>query len=188
LLYYGEWSIKLNKKHGRGILVGKYSRYEGYFKTGLLNIGKLYDINGNFYDGEFFCDKLHGYGSKLYNSGGTYIGYFKNGLQDGRGKETYRDGGCYKGHFKAGQKHGLGRYKYHTGGMYEGQFLNSERNGKGEYLLILGIYTYADNRIEVGDWKKNMLHGEGQTFWPNGDKYEGGYKNHEREGYGICEW
>jgi hypothetical protein len=131
-LYYGEWSTKLNKAHGRGIIVWKNCRYEGYFKNGLFNIrGRLYNKNRNFYDAEFFCDKVHGYGSKLYNSGVTYIGYFKNGLQEGKGKETYSNGGCYKEHFKNWKRHGLGRYKYHNRDIYEAQFLNDMRNGKG---------------------------------------------------------
>jgi hypothetical protein len=71
--------------------------------------------------------------------------------------------------------------------MYEGQFLNNEINGKGEYLLILGIYTYADKKVMIGDWKNNILHGEGKSFWPDGDKYEGEYKNHKKESYGIYE-
>jgi hypothetical protein len=187
-LYYGEWSICLDERHGRGILVKKNSRYEGYFKNSLVNIkGKFYYENECYYDGEYFCGKLHGYGSVLYNSG-AYIGYFKNGTPDGKGKETYTDGGCYKGYFKDGKRHGLGRYKYRSGDIYEGQFLNGQRNGKGEYLLILGIYTGVDKKVVIGDWKDNMLHGEGKNFWPDGDKYEGEFKNDQKEGYGIYEW
>jgi hypothetical protein len=88
--------------------------------------------------------------------------------------------------FKDGEKYGFGRCKYPSGGIYEGQFLNDERNGKGEYLLILGTYTYADKRVEVGDWKDNSLQGEGKYFSPEGGKYEGEFKNHKLEGYGIC--
>jgi hypothetical protein len=83
------------------------------------------------------------------------------------------NGKCYKGQFKDGKIHGLGRSKYCNVDIYEGQFLNGKLNGKGEYLLILGIYTYADKRVMVGDWKNDVLHGEGKSFWPTGGKYEG---------------
>jgi hypothetical protein len=178
-LYYGEWSTKLTKENGRGIMVWNNSRYEGYFKNGSYMKGKLYDINGNFFDAEYFCQKVHGYGSAIYNSSITYIGYFKNGLQDGKGKETFSDGSCYKGDFKEGKRHGLGRHKYPNGDIYEGWFKNGFPEGKG-------ILTYSNGNRYEGDFKDGKKHGYGRLISINGIITIGQYRKGKMFGKSEC--
>jgi hypothetical protein len=39
----------------------------------------------------------------------------------------------------------------------------------------------------IGDWKDDKRHGEGKSFYSNGNKYEGEYKVDKMEGYGVYE-
>lgn len=32
------------------------------------------------------------------------------------------------------------------------------------------------------------MDGEGEFFWPDGRRYNGGYKDDKKEGYGVFEW
>lgn len=54
--------------------------------------------------------------------------------------------------------------------------------------LKLGVYTWADKRQFIGDWKNNKMDGEGVFVWPDGRKYHGQYKDDKKEGYGVFEW
>jgi hypothetical protein len=136
--YYGEWSVKLNKEHGRGIMIiMNTGRYEGYWKNGLPNIrGKHTAANGDYYEGEFLNGKAHGYGVKIYNSGKRYEGYYKNSLPDGKGKLTYPVGYCLEGYFKKGKATGFGKEQFADGTKYEGQFYKDRRHGKGYPFII----------------------------------------------------
>ena len=63
--------------------------------------GTLYFSDGNIiYDGEWLDDKYEGNG-KLFNINGEYyIGQFKNGLKHGKGKEYDKNGNIiYDGEF-----------------------------------------------------------------------------------------
>jgi len=55
-------------------------------------------------------------------------------------------------------------------------------------VIILGVYTWADKRQFIGDWKNNKMDGEGVFVWPDGRKYHGQYKDDKKEGYGVFEW
>ena len=47
------------------------------------------------------------------------------------------------------------------------------------------MYTYANGDTYVGDWSKNLRHGEGvYTFVSSGVKYQGTWVNGRREGTG----
>lgn len=54
--------------------------------------------------------------------------------------------------------------------------------------LFLGVYTWNDKRIFVGDWKNNKMDGEGVFKWADERKYEGQYKDDKKEGFGVFEW
>lgn len=52
-VYYGEWSMDTNQRHGRGIQIWiDGSRYEGYWRRDKANIkGKLIHADGDIYEG-----------------------------------------------------------------------------------------------------------------------------------------
>ncbi|MCQ2817849.1 MAG: hypothetical protein MJ252_11345, partial [archaeon] len=123
-MYYGEWHIKTNQRHGRGIqqwLDG--SRYIGYWLKDKASIkGKLYLSNGDIYDGEWLNDKANGHGKYNHSKGGYYEGEWKNDQRHGNGKETFADGSFYEGNYVYGKRQGIGKFKFAEGNEYEGDF------------------------------------------------------------------
>jgi hypothetical protein len=87
-IYYGEWNVEKNQRHGRGIqywLDG--SKYEGYWKNDKANVrGRLIHADGDIYEGEWLDDKAHGYGSYTHTDGARYEGNWREDKQDGLGK------------------------------------------------------------------------------------------------------
>lgn len=181
--YYGEWDIKSNKRHGRGIQIWlDGSKYEGYWKNDKANLrGKLIHADGDMYEGGWEDDKAGGYGVYVHNDGARYEGYWKNDKQDGRGKETWLDGTSYEGDYVNGMKCGKGIFKWNDGSIYTGDFIDNNIEGKG-------IYVWNDKRQYNGSWKNNKMDGEGEFNWPDGRRYQGGYKEDKKEGYGIFLW
>lgn len=182
-IFYGEWSVDKNERHGRGIQVWlDGSKYEGYWKNDKANIrGKLIHADGDEYEGEWLEDKADGYGVYSHVDGAKYEGYWKDDKQNGRGIESWPDGTSYEGEYKEGKKSGNGKFKWNDGSVYEGQFEDNNINGKG-------MYTWGDKRQYIGDWKNNKMDGQGLFTWPDKRKYQGSYKEDKKDGYGIFEW
>ena len=44
---------------------------------------------------------------------------------------------------------------------------------------------FPDGRVYEGQWRQNMMSGEGLYSYPSGIKYKGQFKEDVREGYGI---
>jgi len=140
-VFYGEWNISTNQRHGRGIqswIDG--SRYEGYWKNDKANIkGKLIHADGDIYEGiikrfsigDWSNDKAHGLGTYTHTDGAKYEGNWKEDKQDGYGKETWPDAACYRGDYKQGKKCGQGMFKWADGSEFEGQFYENNIQGKG---------------------------------------------------------
>ena len=86
-IYFGEWNIESDQRHGRGIqcwLDG--SRYEGYWKNDKANVkGMLYHADGDIYEGDWLDDKAHGIGLYIHTDGAKYEGTWKEDKQDGKG-------------------------------------------------------------------------------------------------------
>ena len=86
-IYFGEWNIESDQRHGRGIqcwLDG--SRYEGYWKNDKANVkGMLYHADGDIYEGDWLDDKAHGMGLYIHTDGAKYEGTWKEDKQDGKG-------------------------------------------------------------------------------------------------------
>ena len=182
-VYYGEWDVKNNIRHGRGILVWpEGSKYTGYWVSDKASIkGKLMHNDGDIYDGEWLDDKPNGKGIYIHNDGTIYEGDWKNDKQEGIGKEKWTDGAWYEGEYKNGKKNGKGKFHWSDGSYYEGNFVDNNISGKGTYI-------FNDKRKYEGNWDNNKINGYGIFTWPDGRKYEGDYKNDKKEGYGIFTW
>ena len=77
--------------------------------------GRLQNINGDFYEGEFSEGKPHGLGLYTFRKNNcTYQGAFRAGLYHGQGVETYENGSKYEGEFEAGIRHGAQANARHT--------------------------------------------------------------------------
>ena len=70
-LYYGEWDVENNIRHGRGIQIWPDgAKYIGYWQNGkACGKGKLYHSDGDIYEGEWSNDKPNGYGVYIHKDG-----------------------------------------------------------------------------------------------------------------------
>jgi hypothetical protein len=114
---------------------------------------------------------------------GYYEGGCKNGLAHGDGYA--RGTAQYQGEFSKGMKHGKGVKTWPWGDRYEGGFVDDRRNGKGMYVWGAGS-PWAGERF-VGDYIADQREGSGAYYWPNGDRFEGIWKEDRRYGYSAME-
>lgn len=112
--------------------------------------------NGDIFMGSFNeKGEGTGYGTKTYDNGSHYVGYWKNGQPDGQGTCTYAAGSGsryrynpkkkYEGNWQNGQYHGQGTLTYSNGGKYQGTFFHSRYHGRGKII-------YPDGKIHEGNW------------------------------------
>lgn len=86
--------------------------------------------------------------------------------------------------------HGQGKFSFPNGDSYE--VIYSEQ-GLWQYNFECGLARFDKkdgNRYIVflsiqAEFKYGVIHGKGTHFVPNGDKYEGGFKNGLHHGFGI---
>jgi hypothetical protein len=58
--------------------------------------------NGDTYAGEYFADKMHGYGVYQFANGHRYEGCWHEGRKQGLGLYTFRNGDTHAGHWHHG--------------------------------------------------------------------------------------
>jgi hypothetical protein len=112
-----------------------------------------------------------------------YEGGCRNGLAEGEGRA--RGSAEYQGEFHRGMKHGRGVKTWAWGDRYEGGFANDRRNGKGMYLW--GERSPWAGERYVGDYVADQREGFGTYYWPNGDRFDGVWKQDRRYGYSAME-
>ena len=166
---------------------GKYylldgSIYKGFFRNNKMEgRGRIMNINGFIYEGEFKNGQSNGYGKYIALDGTTYKGTWLNDRQNGTGTEVYPDGAVYNGNFENGKKNGFGKLVFKDKNIYEGNFFNNDISGEGAFY-------WKDGRIFIGNWSDNKMNGYGIFIWPDKKKYYGNYKNNLKEGFGIFYW
>ena len=114
---------------------------------------------------------------------GFYQGGCKNGLAHGYGYA--RGSAQYQGEFRQGMKHGKGEKIWAWGDRYEGEFVEDRREGRGTYVWGAGS-PWAGERF-VGEYVADQRQGNGTYYWPNGDRFEGVWKEDRRYGYSAME-
>ena len=131
IIYTG--NIKNFKKEGFGKEVCAEYIYEGNFHNDMKDgKGKMEFINnGEFYEGEFFNDKITGYGHYIWPNKHEYIGDFKDGEMNGIGKYKWPDGSEYEGEYINNKREGKGIFKWSNGTIFEGQFHDGKPYGQG---------------------------------------------------------
>ena len=87
---------------------------------------------------------------------------------------------------------GLGVYKYQTTGSYDGEWLNGQRHGQGSIDYpwdahgITGTSEFGDNTSWYsGEWKDDLMDGQGVLVWESGEKYKGQFKKGSIHGLGT---
>ena len=141
-----------------------YDRYEGQWENGLMNgTGKLYFTNGWIYEGEIQNDTIRGIG-KFETNTVIRTGLLKS-VYDGNSLSIILDGP--DGTF----------YDKNNNITASGIFQNDQLNGQGEIQY--------DSQIRSGSFIDNKLNGNGIIEFVNGDRFEGVFKNGQRNGYGV---
>ena len=114
---------------------------------------------------------------------GFYEGECKNGLTHGDG--VAKGSAEYRGEFRKGMKDGKGVKTWPWGDRYEGGFSEDRRSGKGMY--VWGEASPWVGERYVGDYVADRRHGQGTYYWPNGDRFDGLWKEDRRYGYSAME-
>ena len=136
------------------------------------------------YEGELKDDIRYGYGIMYFKDGSIYNEEFKEhpegfGLRED--KEHY-----YKGQFINGYKWGYGIF-YHKQEkyIYKGEFIEGthickeNKTNEDEIQDGYGIIYYPDGDIFEGEFKNNNYNGFGLLYKPNGDKFINIWENDE---------
>ncbi len=135
----------------------------------------------------------------------------KGDCANGKGTYKFPSGAIYTGDFKDGKFHGYGICEYSDGERYEGWWVDRLQDGKGtlyktDGTKVSGLWKkgflideggevidteFAHKRIEGGEIQIGCLKGDckngyGIMACPNGDRYEGEFK--EGKFHGKCKW
>jgi hypothetical protein len=81
--------------------------------------------------------------------------------------------------------HGYGRMLYHSGEQYVGGFSRGLRTGIGVLKKPHSSEGSLAVKIQAGEWKSDMLTGQGIMFYHNGDHFRGYVRNNLPHGKGI---
>lgn len=96
--------------------------------------------------------------------------------------------GIFRGSCKDGLADGYGEVDASgkSGGSYRGNFLAGKKHGKGIKIMPNGDRYEGDFRDDYRDGHGVYVWGE-KTKWA-GDRYEGGYRLDKRQGWGVYSW
>ncbi|GGG15667.1 hypothetical protein GCM10007425_07480 [Lysinibacillus alkalisoli] len=173
LLYEGAFYEQAKQGEGAMFLKGEL-RYKGQFlRNQKHGHGELYQDGFLYYRGEFKNDQMDGYGELFYprDTQLYYKGQFIQGMRKGEGMMYYPNGRImYVGEFMWQNRQGFGKlYEDNEASelLYEGYYFDDMRHGKG-ILYEQGI------KVAEGQFKENVMQGEGVLYYPSGaKKYEG---------------
>ena len=150
------------------------------YNKALKDIIDIQLLNYKLFTGKYLIYETNGIGKEYDNNndGLLFEGEYKNGERNGKGKEyniynTYQHI-LFEGEYKNGKRNGRGKqYNIYGKLIYEGEYLNGKRwNGKGFDENENILYELIDGRGNVEELINQFI------------KFEGEYKNGERNGKG----
>jgi hypothetical protein len=127
-------------------------------------LGQLVYKNGGTYTGYFENGVKNAQVDSVMkeSNGGVYVGNFKDDKMDGYGALMSGDGKTiFRGEMKDGKPNGRGLLMAKDGFVYEGQFVDAKMQGRG-------IMTTAEGEKLVGSFSNAKLQGNGIVRGPNG--------------------
>jgi len=137
-----------------------------------------------------------------YDPGASYIGQVADGKRQGLGVAILANGERQAGEWQADQLNGLGTVQLADDSRYAGQWRDGQSTGLGvrekpgveraEGNFVMGRLeglgvrrTLADpNVVQSGEFHADALEGPGIEQVAGGERYEGGFRGGERNGYG----
>lgn len=109
-VYQGDFENDVPHGAGKYIRAGgeKDGTYEGLWVDGILDRvkkgrTKIFEANGDVYEGGFHHWKKHGQGILHKSNGDVYSGQFEDDLPNGHGIIRYANGETFEGNFKNGK-------------------------------------------------------------------------------------
>jgi hypothetical protein len=179
-IYHGFWG-QTGLREGYGVQVKPNGTVqEGLWWEGRLVKGRVFDAEGNYYEGDIQDELPHGVGAKHGIDGSLFTGQWKNGKQFLLGERIYENKSKYQGMLSESLFNGKGKFTWPDGSTFDGEFSKSSIKGFGKYKHIEGD-TFE------GTWNNNYPNGKGTYIFSGintGHKYEGEHLNGKREGTG----
>jgi hypothetical protein len=179
-------SLRVNHVEGKeynglGFELAEKTFSFGAWKEGLLDgPGVRVHAGKHLYFGDWESGRWNGHGTVLSSTpetGGLYIGQYKQSMSEGYGLKKWANGATYYGEWKKNRINGHGVYTWANGSEYDGQWKNNERSG-------LGHYKWANGSKYYGEWKRNNFEGRGTKVYENGDVFRGMWENDLQNGQG----
>ena len=161
------------------------------------------------YEGEKVEGRRHGYGTCYYEVGDVYEGQWEEGRLHGRGVLKFNNGTQFEGMWKYGQQHGEGIWTFADGVSYTGTWVDGAAQPEGTWMFADGTSRkHLENSgslvnetlpdlsrvscykgtctISTHDAVGSFDDGDPPTWvYPNGARYQGGWKDGKEHGYGI---
>jgi serine/threonine protein kinase len=137
-----------------------------------------------------------------YDPGASYVGQVTDGKRQGLGVADLADGEHQAGEWRADQLNGLGTVRLADDARYAGEWRDGQSTGLGvrekpgveraEGNFVMGRLegpgvrrTLADpNVVRSGEFRADALEGPGVEQVVGGERYEGGFRGGQRQGYG----
>ena len=173
--------------------------FDGGDSLYVYNMG--YAAGGFDYTGALKDGLFTGYGTIIFQDGGSYSGNFVDGRFSG--EAVYAYGGdldenhwSFKGIFDGGQT-GNGAFYFsnspavvYNRDMYADSFISPTWRYNGRYnergQNIAGTFTFEDGSVYAGGFQNGLASGEGVLFDAGGGTiYTGGFKNGSFDGHGV---
>jgi hypothetical protein len=142
-------------------------------------------LYGKSHNGLFEAGIPCGWGTRTWDDGVVYQGFWKGHKLNGRGLISFVDGSTYHGMLVESIRTGDGAYRSTSGFSYHGCWLDDKPHGRGESTDDCRGIKYS------GDWEFGLMHGFGvmTILDSNGAarRYEGAFIHGMREGLGLEE-
>ena len=137
-----------------------------------------------------------------YDPGASYVGQVTDGKRQGLGVADLADGEHQAGEWRADQLNGLGTVRLADDARYAGEWRDGQSTGLGvrekpgveraEGNFVMGRLegpgvrrTLADPNVgRSGEFRADALEGPGVEQVVGGERYEGGFRGGQRQGYG----
>jgi len=136
----------------------------------------------------------NGYGILTTQSGGKYLGEFKNGLKNGQGVFRYSNNIKYVGSWKNNLRHGFGSVYIDGKIAQTGKWKNDKITVQSRILFGcvsgdcnngFGTYLYKNGQKIYAQFSNGKVINKVVCYYTSGEKYIGSWYNDSRDGLGV---
>ena len=191
--YDGEWYWSMRHGYGIETLVNDqiWKKREGRWENGEFKSGTIHYKNGDVYKGTIdHTGKKPEDGILTYANGEKDAFIITGQIYVGTSGKCIQNSTKYK--LLNTETPGINKSNLNG---YKGEFISKPIKTNGRFVtgtLIIhnhqhgqGIMTYANGAKYEGEWKNGEKNGKGVMTYANGDKYEGEWKKNSRQGKGV---